>query len=141
MRCIWDIETNGLKPTVIWCLCAIKDDKMYTLEMPTKEMVEELFADVTEHVGHNLINYDIPAVERLLNVSITGKVSDTLVMSRLYNPQLEGGHSLDSWGQRLNFPKGDYHDWSALTPEMAQYCKQDVSVTERLYEKLNRELR
>jgi len=140
MRCIWDIETNGLKPTVIWCLCAIKDDKMYTLEMPTKEMVEELFADVTEHVGHNLINYDIPAVERLLNVSITGKVSDTLVMSRLYNPQLEGGHSLDSWGQRLNFPKGDYHDWSALTPEMVEYCKQDVSVTERLYEKLNREL-
>lgn len=48
MRCIWDIETDGLKPNVIWCLCAIKDDKMYTLEMPTKEMVEELFADVTD---------------------------------------------------------------------------------------------
>lgn len=33
MRCIWDIETDGLKPNVIWCLCAIKDDKMYTLEI------------------------------------------------------------------------------------------------------------
>jgi len=137
MRCIWDIETNGLKPSVIWCLCAIKGDKMYTLEMPTKEMVEELFADVTEHVGHNLINYDIPVVERLLGVQVTGQITDTLVMSRLYNPNLEGGHSLDAWGQRLNFPKGDYHDWSELTPEMVEYCKQDVSVTERLHEKLS----
>ena len=137
MRCIWDIETNGLKPSVIWCLCAIKGDKMYTLEMPTKEMVEELFADVTEHVGHNLINYDIPVVERLLGVQVTGQITDTLVMSRLYNPNLEGGHSLDAWGQRLNFPKGDYHDWSTLTPEMVEYCKQDVSVTQRLYEKLS----
>ena len=131
MRCIWDIETDGLKPSVIWCLCAIKDDKMYTLEMPTKEMVEELFADVTEHVGHNLINYDIPAVERLLGVQVTGHVTDTLVLSRLYNPNLEGGHSLASWGERLKFPKGDYHDWTALTPEMLEYCKQDVRVTEQ----------
>ena len=140
MRCIWDIETDGLKPTVIWCLCAIKDDKMYTLEMPTKEMVEELFADVTEHVGHNLINYDIPAVERLLGVNVSGKVTDTLVLSRLYNPQLDGGHSLDAWGQRLKFPKGDYYDWSALTPEMVEYCQQDVRVTERVYEVLVKEL-
>ena len=137
MQCVWDIETNGLKPTKIWCLCAIKGDNMYTLENPTKEMVEELFSDVTVHIGHNLIGYDIPAVERLLNVSIKGEIIDTLVMSRLYNPQLEGGHSLAAWGERLNFPKGDYHDWSALTPEMVEYCKQDVSVTQRLYEKLS----
>jgi DNA polymerase-1 len=132
VRCIWDIETDGLKPSVIWCLCAIKGDKMYTLEMPTKEMVEELFADVTEHVGHNLINYDIPAVERLLGVKVTGDVTDTLVLSRLYNPSLDGGHSLDAWGQRLKFPKGEYYDWTALTPEMLEYCKQDVRVTEQV---------
>lgn len=140
MRCVWDIETDGLKPSIIWCLCAIKGDKMYTLEMPTKEMVEELFSDVTEHVGHNIINYDIPAVERLLGVSIKGQITDTLVMSRLYNPQLDGGHSLASWGERLKFPKGDYHDWSALTPEMVEYCQQDVRVTERVLEVLIKEL-
>ncbi len=131
MRCIWDIETDGLKPNVIWCLCAIKDDKMYTLEMPTKEMVEELFADVTEHVGHNIINYDIPAVERILGVQIQGDVTDTLVLSRLYNPSLEGGHSLAAWGERLKFAKGDYCDWTTLTAEMLEYCKQDVRVTEQ----------
>ena len=61
-------------------------------------------------------------------------------MSRLYNPSLDGGHSLDAWGQRLNFPKGDYHDWTTLTPAMVEYCQQDVRVTERLYAKLKQEL-
>jgi len=133
MQCIWDIETDGLNPTVIWCLCAIKDGQMVTLEMPTKQQVEELFSGVTEHIGHNLINYDIPAVEKLLGIHITAKVTDTLILSRLYNPNLEGGHSLEAWGQRLKFPKGEYNDWSILTPEMVEYCQQDVRVTERLH--------
>jgi DNA polymerase-1 len=137
---VFDIETNGLNPSVIWCICGIKDDKMFTLEMPTKQTWECLMEGVTEVIGHNIIRYDIPVVERLLDVSIDCKITDTLVMSRLYNPQLEGGHSLDAWGQRLKFPKGDYHDWSALTPEMVEYCQQDVRVTERLYNVLKQEL-
>ena len=140
MECIWDIETDGLRPKVIWCLCALKGGNMYTLENPTREMVEELFADVTVHIGHNLIRYDVPAVERILGMSIKGKIIDTLVMSRLYNPQLEGGHSLAAWGERLKFPKGEHYDWSALTPAMVEYCKQDVRVTESLYKRLLQEL-
>ena len=58
MQCVWDIETNGLKPTKIWCLCAIKGDNMYTLENPTKEMVEELFSDVTEHIDSHILRLE-----------------------------------------------------------------------------------
>jgi DNA polymerase-1 len=113
---------------------------MFTLEMPDKQTWECLMEGVTEVIGHNIIRYDIPVVERLLDVSIDCKITDTLVMSRLYNPQLEGGHSLAAWGERLKFPKGDYHDWTALTPEMVEYCQQDVRVTECLYKKLKQEL-
>lgn len=137
---IFDIETNGLKPSIIWCICAMKDGKLYTLEMPTKDMWLELMDGVTEVIGHNIIRYDIPVVERLLDVSIECKITDTLVMSRLYNPQLEGGHSLAAWGERLKFPKGEYYDWTALTPDMVEYCKQDVRVTECLYKRLLQEL-
>lgn len=134
MQLIFDIETNGLRPSVIWCLCALKDGNMVTLENPTKKDVEGLLDGVTEVIGHNIINYDIPVVERILGVSFQGyKVTDTLVLSRLYNPSLEGGHSLAKWGERLKFPKGDFHDWDKLTPEMVEYCQQDVRVTERLY--------
>lgn len=141
MQLIFDIETNGLKPSVIWCLCAVKDGEMVTLEMPTQKDVEELLEGVTEVIGHNIIRYDIPVVKRLLGITFDDlKITDTLVMSRLYNPSLEGGHSLGKWGERLKFPKGDYNDWSALTPEMVEYCKQDVRVTERLYEVLSERL-
>ena len=141
MQLIFDIETNGLKPSVIWCLCAVKDGEMVTLEMPTQKDVEELLEGVTEVIGHNIIRYDIPVVNRLLGITFEGlKITDTLVMSRLYNPSLEGGHSLGKWGERLKFPKGDYNDWSALTPEMVEYCQQDVRVTERLYEVLSEKL-
>jgi hypothetical protein len=65
MRCIWDIETDGLKPIYhLVLVCASKVTRCIRLRCQTKEMVEELFSDVTEHVGHNLINYDIPVVER-----------------------------------------------------------------------------
>ena len=140
MQLVFDIETNGLNPSIIWCICGIKDDKMFTLEMPDKQAWECLMEGVTEVIGHNIIRYDIPVVERLLDVSINCKITDTLVMSRLYNPNLEGGHSLAAWGERLKFPKGDYHDWTALTPEMVEYCQQDVRVTECLYKTLKQKL-
>ena len=140
MQLVFDIETNGLNPSVIWCICAIKGDEMITIEMPDKQTWQCLMEGVTEVIGHNIIRYDVPVVERLLDVSIDCKITDTLVMSRLYNPQLEGGHSLAAWGERLKFPKGDYYDWSALTPEMVVYCQQDVRVTERVYKVLMQEI-
>jgi DNA polymerase-1 len=137
VKLIFDIETDGLNPSIIWVICAIKDDKEVTIEMPTKADIEQLLEGVTEVIGHNIIGYDIPAVERLLGVSFDNvKITDTLVLSRLYNPSLEGGHSLGKWGERLKFPKGDYNDWTALTPEMVGYCQQDCRVTQRLYELL-----
>ena len=126
-----------MKPTKVWCICGIKDNEMQTLEMPTKADFEKMLEGVTEVIGHNIMAYDVPALENILGVSFEGiKITDTLVMSRLYNPSLEGGHSLGKWGERLKFPKGDYNDWTKLTPEMVGYCQQDCRVTERLYEVL-----
>jgi DNA polymerase-1 len=137
VKLIFDIETDGLNPSIVWVICAIKEGQEITLEMPSKADVESLLEGVTEVIGHNIMSYDVPVIERLLGVSFDNvKITDTLVMSRLYNPSLEGGHSLGKWGERLKFPKGDYNDWSALTPEMVEYCQQDCRVTERLYELL-----
>jgi DNA polymerase I-like protein with 3'-5' exonuclease and polymerase domains len=69
------------------------------------------------------------------------QVCDTLVLSRLLSPSLEGGHSLDAWGKRLGFLKGEFNDWDGgLTPEMEEYCIQDTLVTQKLYEHLTSEL-
>ena len=142
MKLIFDIETDGLDPTVIWCLCGTIGDENtpyseFTIQRPRKCDIELLLHNVDEVIGHNIMAYDIPAIEKILGVSFDNiKITDTLVLSRLYNPSLEGGHSLAKWGERLNFPKGDYDDWTKLTPEMVGYCQQDVRVTQRLYELL-----
>jgi len=64
------------------------------------------------------------------------RVVDTLVLSRLYDPSRQGGHSLRAWGETLGFPKGDHDDWSCLSPEMIDYCIRDVEVTEAVHKKL-----
>jgi DNA polymerase I-like protein with 3'-5' exonuclease and polymerase domains len=97
-------------------------------------------ADVV--VGHNIIGFDGPVLSRIWGVKIPlSKVRDTLVMSRLWNPQLEGGHSLRAWGERLGDYKQDFTNFNGgLTEQMIDYCSQDVNLTVKLYKQLCKEL-
>ena len=137
MKVAFDIETDGLNPSRIHCIAAhvIGQD---VSEFWTPDRVKyfpawlvEINAEVL--VGHNIIGFDLPVLGKLLGFEWWGEVEDTLVMSRLDNPSREGGHSLASWGTRMNFPKGDYDNWSAYTEEMGEYCKQDVKVLVKLH--------
>ena len=133
-----DIETDGLNPSTIWC--AVVNDDVYT----SKDTFE--FSQEDTYYAHNGINFDYPVLHRLWDVPVDPQgpcpdnLRDTLVLSRLACPDRAGGHSLASWGNRLGFPKGDHSDWSQYTPEMLSYCKQDVQVTTRALEELEREL-
>jgi DNA polymerase-1 len=51
----------------------------------------------------------------------------------LFNPIREG-HSLKAWGDRLGFPKGDVETFEVYTPDMLEYCKQDVNITHKLFQ-------
>jgi DNA polymerase I-like protein with 3'-5' exonuclease and polymerase domains len=137
MKVAFDIETDGLNPSRIHCIAAHVIGQNVS-EFWTPDRVKyfpawlvEINAEVL--VGHNIIGFDLPVLGKLLGFEWWGEVEDTLVMSRLDNPSREGGHSLASWGTRLNFPKGDYDDWSAYTEEMGEYCKQDVKVLVKLH--------
>lgn len=66
-----------------------------------------------------------------------------MILSRLLNPSIEGGHSLKAWGQRLKNAKIDFEveDFDAgWTQEMQDYCIQDVELTADLYKYLYNEL-
>lgn len=130
-----DIETDGLNPTRIWCAC-VSGDMFYDADA-----LRDRLGNPQRIVMHNGLGFDVPVLERLWGIDFTGhEIVDTLVLSRLYNPSLEGGHSLRAWGERLGFPKGDHEDWTKLSDEMVSYCKQDVEVTEKLYLRLTEEL-
>tara|TARA_R110001592_G_scaffold66138_1_gene202909 strand:- start:915 stop:2561 length:1647 start_codon:yes stop_codon:yes gene_type:complete len=112
------------------------------LEHYTPESLRKALDNDALVIGHNLFGYDIPVLKRLWDIDIdSSRVKDTLVMSRLADPQRDKGNSLRSWGERLNFPKGDHSDWSCLSDEMVTYCKRDVELTAAVYDRLLFELR
>jgi DNA polymerase I-like protein with 3'-5' exonuclease and polymerase domains len=120
--------------------CCVVNDEVFYDAYALNEFLSDFNLEYTL-VGHNIIGYDQPFLKRLWGCDLSKfNIIDTLVLSRLANPSRDGGHSLASWGERLGFPKGDYSDWTKLTPEMVTYCKQDVKVTTKLLEHLKKEL-
>jgi DNA polymerase I-like protein with 3'-5' exonuclease and polymerase domains len=143
---VFDIEANGLDPDTVWCIIAYEREAKEYIEWSKEDL--HLFKDwikeqdELEVIGHNIIGYDIPVLERLLDVDFSKcKVTDTLVMSRLAEPSRLGGHGLENWGQLLNQPKGEHSDWLNFSQDMVEYCKQDVRVNELVYQRLLRDLR
>jgi DNA polymerase I-like protein with 3'-5' exonuclease and polymerase domains len=61
-------------------------------------------------------------------------------MSRLFNPVRENGHSLKAWGWRVGCLKQEQpEDFDSYTPEMLEYCIQDVKLNEAVYNYLIKE--
>jgi DNA polymerase I-like protein with 3'-5' exonuclease and polymerase domains len=141
MRIILDIETNSTHDK-IWCVVCrdIDKDVVSTFVQPTA--LQDFINNCDSIVTHNGIFFDFPVLKKVWGIQVKkSQVVDTLVLSRLYNPSLEDGHSLAAWGNRLGFPKEDFKDFDGgLTDEMLQYCIQDTKVTAELYKHLTKEM-
>ena len=160
---VFDCETNGLLHDVstIHCIAIYDSQKKETFVFnnnggdcyPITEALHWLAsADVI--IGHNIIGYDIPVLRKTYPwFEFSGDVIDTLVLSRLYHPnimdidkrrawprmplQLYGRHSLEAYGYRLGEYKGEFgktSDWKDWSQEMQDICVQDVQVTTKLCE-------
>lgn len=147
---IRNVQTNEIKK-------AVKDEI-------TKEWMREALADCTHLVAHNGIKFDF-IVLKLFGVleyrigypgqadTLFGKeitFVDTLILSRLFNPDRYGGHSLDSWGQRVGNLKTDFRqacidaglisraspsgaEFGIFSTIMVEYCEQDTSTNRDTY--------
>jgi DNA polymerase I len=137
----FDLECDGLNPSVIWCVVCKYKDTSTVICNATDFIAYKTSMPKATWVGHNVIGFDVPVLERLWGVVFDREtVLDTLVLSRLADPSRSGGHSLRNWGNTLGFPKGDHNDWSQLSSEMIDYCIQDVDVTEAVHKRLTDDL-
>ena len=167
---IFDIETDGLfcNVTTIHCLVIYDTETDQTMvfndqafhqrtDKPAADPIirgVQFLEDADCIAGHNIIGYDLPVLRKLYPwFGRTGDCLDTLLLSRLYHPDLMaldkrhnwegmplklfGSHSLEAYGYRLNEHKGTFSkeaDWNSWCPEMQDYCVQDVKVTTKLCE-------
>lgn len=132
---IFDIECDGLNPTKIHCMSYSLDNKTVQSTTDYDEM-RRLLLSAKKLIGHNIILFDIPVVERLLNVKITSFLVDTLCLSwYLYRNRIRFG--LDSFFNDFNIKKPKIDDWDNLSTEEYVYrCEQDVKINIALYNHL-----
>lgn len=154
MRLAFDIETDGLLRSLskIHCIVArdLDTDEEYRWDDDIRTGLEFLLT-ADELWGHNIVGYDFEAIKELYpKWDYKGVTYDTLILSRLFftdildrdfrsrpanmPANLYGRHSLEAWGHRLGQHKSEFGkslagDWSTYTPEMLEYCAQDVVVS------------
>ena len=142
-KIVFDVETDGLEGNVIHCIVT-KVIGGETRLFPPDKLQEgvNLLASADVLIGHNIIGFDIPVIKKHFDVTLTNHIEDTLVVSRLVNPILTGGHSLGNWGYLL-YPNDvtkrkaiQPDSWEEYTEEMGMYCVQDVELNTDIYHKL-----
>jgi hypothetical protein len=155
MRLVFDIETDGLLRglTKFHCIVArdLDTNEEYRWDNGDIPAGLKFLGEADELWGHNIIGYDCEAIKELVpEWTYKGKLFDTLILSRLFftdlldrdfrlrpvnmPANLYGRHSLEAWGHRLGVHKSEFGksldgDWSTYTPEMLNYCAQDVLVS------------
>ena len=141
-KVVFDIETT-LNADKIWCIICKHNNTYYQFtDGKNLHRFEEFAKETKEFIGHNIIGFDVPVVNKFFGKDLftNCKITDTLVLSRLLNPVIDGGHSLKNWGTKLGQAKIEFEQFDYLSDEMLKYCRNDVELTERLYKFLIRKI-
>ena len=133
---VFDIETDGLDPTKIHVLSW--EDELGKIQHTHDYVAMRIFfEEATILIGHNIVRYDIPAVEKILGIKVSATLVDTLAVSWYIN-HTRPKHGLEGYGEYYNVKKPEITDWENLTKEeYAHRCNEDVKINVRLWRDLD----
>lgn len=157
------------KDANLWCIVIRNVDtnevKHAVCEQITKEWMKDALKGCKYLIGHNVLKFDflvsklfgvldysvgyLDEPDKLFGEDVT--LIDTLILSRLFNPDRQNGHSLESWGYRTGMklktefrkiciekgyiakdsPKGE--EFKKYVPEMLDYCIDDTEVNRNAF--------
>lgn len=136
---LFDLESDGLKPTVIWCVATMDittgEEKFFGPDQIPEAL--EYLASADTLIGHNIYAYDLWVLFNLHGFVFDGTVVDTLILSRLLKGTMKS-HAMWYWGQALQNKKVEHEDWSAFTPEMRNRCISDVRLNKLIYDHIKK---
>ena len=141
MPVVFDIETDGLLDvlTKIHVLSWMGTDGQVH-HTHDYEAMRIFFTEADVLVGHNIIRFDIPAVEKVLGIKVNARLVDTLALSWYLNHD-RMKHGLEGYGVDYGVPKPVIDDWDNLTPQQyAHRCDEDVKINSRLWRELDTKL-
>lgn len=134
---VFDCETDGFleEATKIHVLSFTRDGKTYHSLSDYQDM-KKLLAEEKILVGHNIVRFDVPVLEKILGIKIKSKLYDTLPMSWVINTD-RPKHGLESFGEDFSVPKPVVEDWNNLSYEEYKYrCEEDVKINWLLWQNL-----
>lgn len=150
---VFDIEADGLINSVenVWSI-VLQDtntNELFSYFGDNLHVGINKIQEADVLIGHNIICYDVPALEKVFKIKISAKLYDTLLLSRMiwpeigltadskkkYNipPSLIGSYSLEAFGYRVGHHKLEHSTWDHWSPEMQKYCEEDVKVNVKLW--------
>lgn len=137
---IFDVEANGLleEATKLHVMSFTEGSEVkFTYDY--SEMKDRLL-NAKVLIGHNIIRYDLPLLEKLLKIKIKARRIDTLALSWYLNHSRRI-HGLDSYGEDYGIPKPKINDWHNLSQEeYANRCVEDVKINRSLWKDLRDKL-
>ena len=134
---IFDVEADGLldDATKIHCMSFTRDG-FPMCSTSDYDAMRNILLNQKVLIGHNIVRYDVPLLEKILGIKIKAKLYDTLPMSWVINTD-RPKHGLESFGEDFGVPKPEINDWVNLTEEeYIHRCQEDVKITKRLWENL-----
>lgn len=137
---ISDIETNGLRPDIIWVVGILDfETGEFTAYTHADDNIAEGLLRLMEAdavVFHNGDDYDVPVIERLTDGLITfdrSRVIDTLKMGRKLIPEMRTQKLLE-WGEVFEVPKVPFDGWEEYDPQMVHRCHVDCQITKLVFD-------
>ena len=149
MRLTFDIETDGLDATKVWCL--VMEDIDTGRIMKYTDYSDKYHGNIKDGlavlknaellVAHNGIGFDALMLLKIYGLDLYHmKFFDTWIASQVLNYRRPHKHGLAGWGQHLEYPKFSFEDWSGFSDEMMTYCVRDVQLNTVIFKKLMEEL-
>lgn len=138
IKVIFDIEADGLLDTItkIYCVSYTVVGEWKLISITTEQEIKKFFTSGYTYIGHNIKDYDLPALKKIYNIDIDSiSYLDTLFLSWYLFPKLKK-YGLDDFGKLFGIEKVKINsgEWKTLSTEKAiERCEGDVKINSKLW--------